>query len=278
MMPDGRAHGRVHIGPRGSPDNEACVRARRHVLYSTGSGAGTTGALHAPTGGAAFRTCTLHQQCPPRRLSEPPTPLSVVALGGMASAAAAGAVGVTMVAVTCGATAIAALLLAQHEKQEARLAEALRLLAQKEEQLQQACYERSRLNDQLAADRAARVAERSASSVSSSTAPAGGPNPEAPKALPLDPRLLGFMPSRRSSSGSPQAPSTKPIGAGETASTAEPASQFHVATQSCNGAPQSAAVELAELRQADVEGVVQFLHVSESTPASVELLAATLPA
>lgn len=195
------------------------------------------------------------------------------------ASAAAGAVGVTMVAVTCGATAIAALLLSQHEKQDARLAEALRLLAQKEEQLQQACYERSRLNDQLAADRAARVAERSASSVGASAVPADGQHPEAPKALPLDPRLLGLMPSRPSSlsrpssSGSPQAPSTKPTGE-KAMSTAEPASQFDVANPSCNGAPHSAAAELAELRQADVEGAVQFLHVSESinTPAApVEL-------
>ena len=190
------------------------------------------------------------------------------------ASAAAGAVGVAMVAVSCGATAIAALLLSQHEKQDARLAEALRLLAQKEEQLQQACYERSRLNDQLAADRAARVAERSASSVGASAVPADGQHPEAPKALPLDPRLLGLMPSRPSSSASPQAPSTKSTGE-KAMSTAEPASQFDVANPSCNGAPHSAAAELAELRQADVEGAVQFLHVSESinAPAApVELL------
>ncbi len=203
-------------------------------------------------------------------------------MASSSSAAAAGALGITMVAVTCGATAIAALLLSQHEKQEDRLAEALRMLAQKEEQLQQACRERSRLCDQLTAaldqltERAARTgtAERSASSVStvstvSTGPPVDGQHSDVPKPLQLDPRVLGLIPHRPSSSASPQQHSTR----GSTERVSQPVATDSGATQpdspSHDDVPRTAGAELAELRQADVEGAVQFLHVRISAPAFV---------
>jgi hypothetical protein len=190
------------------------------------------------------------------------------------SSAAAGAAAISMAAVTCGAAAVAAVLLAQHERTEGRLTEAHRLLAQKEEQLQQAFRERTRLSDQLASERAARLdAERalapggapaaSPPAATTSASLAGGRNPDAPKPLALDPRMLGLVPSRSAASpgsgASPLASTTPGTGAG-------PDSPFHVVTPSNIAAPQSAAAELAELRQADVDGVVRFLHVRREPP------------
>lgn len=186
-----------------------------------------------------------------------------------ASSAAAGAVGVSMVAVTCGATAIAALLLSQHETKEARLAEALQLLAQKEEQLQQAFRERSRLSDQLAAEREARLhVERSASRANVSTAPAGGQVSDAPKPLALDPRLLGLMPAHPPSSKSSHALETRESSSEGSNivrdSTSGASGSEAVSTPPQTDSQHSASAELVKLRQADVEGVVQFLHVSVS--------------
>ena len=188
----------------------------------------------------------------------------------MSSPVAGTLAAVSVTAVTCGAAAIVAVLVSQHERTEARLAEQL---AAKEEQLQQAFRERTRLSDQLNEERGDRRldAERALAAArgggpppatGSSGSRMGGRNPDAPAPIALDPRMLGLVPRSGTASSSPSATpgTTTPTATAVAASKDPPESPYHIVT------PTNLQAELDELKQADVEGVVRFLHVRPPPP------------
>ena len=199
------------------------------------------------------------------------------------AAATATLAAVSVTAVTCGAAAIIAVLVSQQERTEARLSAALE---KKEEQLAQAVHERTRLSDQLNeerndrrldAERALVAARRGAGpppTATSSGSRMGGRNVDAPKPLALDPRMLGLVPRSSTASSSPAPPSatTTPTAAASSTDSgggggAPPESPYHMVTPThLQAAEMSAAAELGELKQADVDGVVGFLHVRLSPP------------